>query len=69
MNNIPIISLRKQVTFHEMDVCLLLDQKALFPWQLVFTYNPQWCVPSEDAAANTNFIVFGLTQPELEPTI
>ena len=36
--------------------------------QPVFALTPQWCVLSREAG-NTNFIVFGLTEPELKTTI
>ena len=40
----------------------------LIPSQPVFALSPYCCVLSGEAK-NTNFIVFGLTQPGLEPTI
>jgi hypothetical protein len=40
----------------------------LLPTQPVFAISPQCCVLSREAT-NTNFIVIGLTQIELEPTI
>ena len=40
----------------------------LIPSQLVFALIPLCCVLSGEAT-NTNFIVFGLTQAGLEPTI
>jgi hypothetical protein len=40
----------------------------MIPSQPVFAVIPLWCVLSEEAT-NTNFMVFGLTRPGLEPTI
>jgi hypothetical protein len=40
----------------------------LIPSRPVFGFTPEFCVRSGEAA-NTNFIVYGLTQPGLEPTI
>ena len=40
----------------------------LIPSQPVFVLSPQCCVLCEEAT-NTNFIIFGLTRPVLEPTI
>ena len=40
----------------------------LIPSQAGFALTPYWCVPSGEAT-NTNFKVFGLTRPGLEPTI
>ena len=45
-----------------------LGHIILIPSQPVFALSPQCCVLSGEAT-NTNFIVFGLTQPGLEPTI
>jgi hypothetical protein len=40
----------------------------LIPGQLVFALSPLYCVHSSEAT-NTNFIIFGLTQRELESMI
>ena len=45
-----------------------IGHNILIPSQPVFALFPYCCVLSGEAT-NTNFIVFGLTRPELEPTI
>ena len=45
-----------------------LGHITLIPSQPVFALSPYCCVFSGEAT-NTNCIVFGLTRPELEPTI
>jgi hypothetical protein len=45
-----------------------LGHIILIPSQPVFALSPYCCVISGEAS-NTNFIVFGLTRPGLEPTI
>ena len=45
-----------------------LGHIILIPNQAVFALSPYCCVVSGEAT-NTNFIVFGLTRPGLEPTI
>jgi hypothetical protein len=45
-----------------------LGHIILIPSQPVFALSPLCCVLSREAT-NTNFIVFGLIQPGLEPTI
>ena len=45
-----------------------LGHIILIPSQPVFALTPYCCVLNEEAK-NTNFIVFGLSQPRLEPTI
>ena len=65
---------------YDNDVCFVLDQHASgrlvaplwhiipIPSQPVFALSPLWCVLSNEAT-NTNFIVFDLTRPGLEPMI
>ena len=51
-----------------LDMLLHSDTLFWFSSQPVFALSPSCCVLSREAT-NTNFIVFGLTWPRLEPTI
>ena len=58
-------SLKQQSAVRHVDP---LGHIILIPSQPVFALFPYCCVLSGEAT-NTNFIVFGLTRPGLEPTI
>ena len=83
LSNFSAISWREQVNFQwdDDEICFVLDQRAELDFYSASSLKQQSAgrhvapfghiiqIPSQPEATNTNFIVFGLTRPGLEPTI